>query len=309
MTVVRTGLRGLAVALICGFVAARAEAQASRTWVSGVGDDANPCSRTAPCKTFAGAISKTAPFGEINAIDPGGFGAVTITKSITIDGEGVLAGILAAGTNGIIINAAASDVVTLRNLDINGFNSGINGIRILSAREVHIENCQIYGFAAGSARGISDERTVGQLFVSDSTIRDNGQFGIGIITASTLTGTLHGTLTNVRLERNGNAGLALSKGSKATVTHSVASANVSFGFYADGNGGASEMNLHESLSAANGQGVASLSGATTRISNMVITGNGVGVNTAGGSLLSYSNNRIDGNGSGNGPATGNLTDQ
>src|SRR5574339_373052 len=79
-------------------------AQATRTWVSGVGDDANPCSRTAPCKTFAGAISKTATAGEINVLDPGGFGAVTITKSITIDGAGAQASILAANTNGVIIN-------------------------------------------------------------------------------------------------------------------------------------------------------------------------------------------------------------
>ena len=82
-----------------------ASAQATRTWVSGVGDDANPCSRTAPCKTFAGAISKTATNGEINCIDPGGFGAVTITKSIQIDCRGVLAGVLVSGTNGIIVNA------------------------------------------------------------------------------------------------------------------------------------------------------------------------------------------------------------
>src|SRR5262245_48964588 len=65
-----------------------AYAQATRTWVSGVGDDVNPCSRTAPCKTFAGAISKTAAGGEISVLDPGGFGGVTITKSITINGEG-----------------------------------------------------------------------------------------------------------------------------------------------------------------------------------------------------------------------------
>jgi len=81
-----------------------AEAQATRTWVSGVGDDANPCSRTAPCKTFAGAISKTAPGGEINALDPAGYGAVMITKSITIDGGGTLASILASGgINGIVV--------------------------------------------------------------------------------------------------------------------------------------------------------------------------------------------------------------
>src|ERR1044071_7583262 len=85
-----------------------AQAQATRTWVSGVGDDANPCSRTAPCKTFAGAISKTAAGGEISVLDPGGFGAVTITKSITISGDGTLAGIVSAGTNGIIVNAGAN---------------------------------------------------------------------------------------------------------------------------------------------------------------------------------------------------------
>src|ERR1700720_1556194 len=85
-----------------------AHAQATRTWVSGVGDDANPCSRTAPCMTFAGAITKTAAGGEIDALDPGGFGAVTITKSITIDGGGgQVASILTVGTNAINIIAGA----------------------------------------------------------------------------------------------------------------------------------------------------------------------------------------------------------
>src|SRR5213083_3662422 len=98
----------VSVVFALGFSAV-CSAQATRTWVSGVGDDANPCSRTAPCKTFAGAISKTAASGEINCLDPGGFGAVTITKAITIACEGVTAGVLAAGTNGIIVNAGAND--------------------------------------------------------------------------------------------------------------------------------------------------------------------------------------------------------
>src|SRR5467141_906783 len=119
-----------------------AHAQASRTWVSGVGDDANPCSRTAPCKTFAGAISKTAPGGEIDALDPGGFGAVTITKAITIDGGGgQVASTLVSGTNGIVVQAGANDVVTLRNLRINGIGFGLNGIRFLSGRAINIQNC------------------------------------------------------------------------------------------------------------------------------------------------------------------------
>src|SRR2546430_10596461 len=100
--------------------------QANRTFVSGVGDDLNPCSRTAPCKTFAGAISKTANGGEIDALDPGGFGAVTITKSITIDGNGTFASILAAGTNGVNINGAGI-TVTLRGLSINGAGTGLVG--------------------------------------------------------------------------------------------------------------------------------------------------------------------------------------
>src|SRR6516165_1494195 len=116
-----------------------ANAQASRTWVSGVGDDANPCSRTAPCKTFAGAISKTAPRGEIDALDPGGFGAVTITKAITIDGGGgQVASILVSGTNGIVVQAGPTDVVTLRNLRIDGIGTGLNGIRYLSGAALHV---------------------------------------------------------------------------------------------------------------------------------------------------------------------------
>src|ERR1700744_4109779 len=96
---------------------APAHAQATRTWVSGVGDDANPCSRTAPCKTFAGAISKTAAAGEINCLDPGGFGAVTITKSISIVCDFTEGGVLSAGTNGIVVNGAGADVF-LSGLDI-----------------------------------------------------------------------------------------------------------------------------------------------------------------------------------------------
>src|SRR3977135_4025950 len=124
-----------AAALTVLLSAAPANAQATRTWVSGTGDDANPCSRTAPCKTFAGAISKTAAGGEISVLDPGGFGAVTITKSMTLNGDGTLASILNAGSvNGIIVNAGTSDQVYIRSLSINGTvgaTPGLNGIRYL----------------------------------------------------------------------------------------------------------------------------------------------------------------------------------
>src|SRR5215213_4250753 len=187
---------------------APASAQATRTWVSGVGDDANPCSRTAPCKTFAGAISKTAAGGEIDAIDPGGFGAVTITKSITLDGGtgSGWASILASGTNGIIINAGANDVITLRNLSINGAGTGLCGVTILAAKAVFIENCEIFGFqgTAGSnpGRGIRDARTTGgQLFVTGTTLRNNSQSAI-VIQPGSGTTQLTATISNCWIQGN-----------------------------------------------------------------------------------------------------------
>src|SRR3954449_6523977 len=141
------------LALIALALPASASAQATRTWVSGVGDDANPCSRTAPCKTFAGAISKTANGGEINCLDPGGFGGVTIGKSLTIKCHYTEGGVLVAGTNAIVVNATATDKVTLRGLDINGIGVGaptsLTGVKVLSARHVNIIDNEIYRFQAG----------------------------------------------------------------------------------------------------------------------------------------------------------------
>src|ERR1041385_1571741 len=181
----RFSLFALAVMAFTLTVSSGVQAQATRTWVSGVGDDVNPCSRTAPCKTFAGAISKTADGGEIDCIDPGGFGTVTITKSITIDGGGTFASILAAGTNGVNVNDSASGapqtkVVRLRNLSINGAGTGVVGINVTSARTVYVENCQVYGFRSGNATtsdGLKVNITAGTgtftVFVKDSTFENN----------------------------------------------------------------------------------------------------------------------------------------
>jgi hypothetical protein len=145
----------LGLLAIAAFGATMLQAQASRTFVSGVGNDANPCSRTAPCKTFAGAISKTAAGGEIDALDPGGFGAVTITKSITIDGGGgQIASVLVSGTNGIVVSAGAGDVVILRNLQLDGLlgngsspgTAGLSAIKFLSGARLVVENVNIFGF-------------------------------------------------------------------------------------------------------------------------------------------------------------------
>ncbi len=152
-------------------LASLGHAQATRTWVSGVGDDVNPCSRTAPCKTFAGAISKTVAGGEIDALDPGGFGPVVISQSITIDGTGVLASIVAANVNGITINSKeATNLISvrLRGLSINGVGSGLNGINVIAANKVVIEDCVIDGFT-GSGINVA----AGAVFVKNTAIRNN----------------------------------------------------------------------------------------------------------------------------------------
>jgi hypothetical protein len=165
------------IAIISLFASTANLAQATRTWVSGLGDDVNPCSRTAPCKTFAGAISKTATGGEINALDPAGYGAVTIMKSMTIDGTGTNASILASMTNGIIINAGTDGVVVLRHLNINGAGNGINGIRILAAQKVVIEDCYISNF---TQKGIELNSTSPCSLVLNNVIIHHAADGLGM---------------------------------------------------------------------------------------------------------------------------------
>ena len=168
----RIPLLAMIAGLFIGFFAsAPAHAQATRTWVSGVGDDANPCSRTAPCKTFAGAISKTAAAGEINVLDPGGFGAVTITKSISIRADHVEAGVLVSGTNGIVVSVASTDRVLLEGLDIEGLGTGINGVHIIGGGTTNIINCAIRHF---TGNGVNLVGTAGAaVLVQDSIITDN----------------------------------------------------------------------------------------------------------------------------------------
>jgi hypothetical protein len=171
-----------ALALIALAIPASASAQATRTWVSGVGDDANPCSRTAPCKTFAGAISKTANGGEINCLDPGGFGGVTIGKSLTIKCHYTEGGVLVSGTNAIVVNATATDKVTLRGLDINGIGTGaqtsLSGIKVLSAKQVQIFDNEIYRFQSGVTVAPTSAQT--RVILKGNHIHDNG---VGVINA------------------------------------------------------------------------------------------------------------------------------
>ena len=196
--------------LVIGFLTPQiAHAQATRTWVSGVGDDVNPCSRTAPCKTFAGAISKTAAGGEIDALDPGGFGAVTITKSITIDGGGSFASVLVAGTNGINVSAGPSDVVVLRNLSINGIGTGINGINYTSGSGLVVEHCNVMGF---SSAGINVAPSIGgQATISNSTLENNKN--AIVFTTANSSGAIGGVVSNTTVKHNSGIGVAAIAGS------------------------------------------------------------------------------------------------
>ena len=173
-------------ALVFVAQAAPVMAQATRTWVSGVGDDANPCSRTAPCKTFAGAISKTATGGEINVLDPGGFGGVTITKAITIRSDSIEAGVLVSGTSGIVINAPSTASVVLDGLDFEGGSNGtsIHGINILSGRDVLIRNSSIRGFNSVNSAGIMVNGTTPITVTVENCTIFNNTVGVSVISAS-----------------------------------------------------------------------------------------------------------------------------
>jgi hypothetical protein len=295
-----------ATSLVLALQAAPAHAQASRTWVSGVGDDANPCSRTAPCKTFAGAISKTALNGEINCLDPGGFGAVTITKSITIDCHEVFASILNAGTNGVNIpfdSFNAADVrktVRLRNINFNGVNTGIIGIRItggavIAAGVVIIEDCLIDGNFAGAAIGISDERTGGgELHVARTTVRNTGSTGIVVNPGNGAVAgqRIDSSFDNIRIQNSG-LGIGIASNGRAVINRSVFTGNTNAGIVANGALAATEVNVINSVSSNNGIGVQNAGGTVTiRLSNSDIAFNGTGIL---GATQSFTNNRIIGN--------------
>lgn len=258
--------------IMAGAAAPVSSAQATRTWVSGVGDDVNPCSRTAPCKTFAGAISKTAVGGEINCIDPGGFGAVTITKSLTIDCYGVLGGVLFAGAaSGVNVNGT-NIVVTLRNLSLNGAGTGQVGVRFTNGKQLNLENVAI---SQSSQTGVlvSTMAGLGGVVIKNSTVSNNAD---GIRAAWGI----------------------------VTVSNSIISGNSGFGLIAENVGvinADSNLLTNDGVAVQAGNGGAGQAAATVRISNNDVYGNLNGFICAGGVLASDGNNR-KGNNTG-GPGT------
>ena len=290
---------GLA-ALIVTFAATSASAALPpRTWVSGVGDDVNPCSRTAPCKTFAGAIGKTEVGGEISVLDPGGFGAVTITKSITINGtpgNGYGSVTLGAGTTGIIINitdpADTKRTVRLNWLEINGVSVGLNGVKILGTNlagtSVVVENTNIDGM---TGRGISDERTNGgKLVVTNTSIRHTQDSAIRIAAGGV--NKIDALLSNVRVHNSATAALTANGGAKVTVSNSVFSGS---GIGLDIEQANTEAMVDRSTVSGNTIGIFTNGGAVLRLSNSTVSHNGTGVN---GTVNSFTNNQFAGNGPG-----------
>ena len=318
-----TALLG-AAAFFAGIQAAPASAQATRTWVSGVGDDANPCSRTAPCKTFAGAISKTATGGEINCLDPGGFGGVTITKSLSIVCNYTEGGILSAGAgvNGIIVNATATSHIYLRGLDLHGAGNAQNGLRILAAQSVTLEDSVIRAYNASSGLGISFQPSGStQLVIINTTISNNGNAGTGggiLVQPTGVNGTGRVEMNNVRIINNANNGLFVNTTGATNgngVTLSMVNSQIS--------GNATGINI---LQPGGTQNVAMMVNATTisnnstigvtaagagtiaRFDGTTITGNTLGISSSSGAqLLSYGGNRLDGNPTIGAPADGVFT--
>lgn len=271
--------------------------QASRTWVSGVGDDANPCSRTAPCKTFAGAISKTAAGGEIDALDPAGYGAVTITKAMTIDGGGgQVASVLVSGTNGIVVQAGPSDVVILRNLRINGIGTGINGIRFLSGKDLNVENCYIFGFTQNGVDIALNQAFAASAHILNTVIKNNG--GVGVRAANAVSPAV-GVLVDESHMILNNIGVEAAQHAHVTVSRSLASKNAADGMKSD-DASTSDAQLTVSFSDSNlnTNGVTATAGGTANVAFSNIGLNTTcGLNNAGGSsFFTFGNNRLTGTG-------------
>jgi hypothetical protein len=301
----RFTINTLAVLVFTLAFASLAQGQATRTWVSGVGDDANPCSRTAPCKTFAGAISKTALNGEINCLDPGAFGALTITKSITVDCHEIIAGVLHSAVTGVNIPydsfatpGETRKTVRLRNLNFNGGDTGLRGIRISGGvasanSEVFIEDCMMDGSFGSPGKGIEDVRTGGGLlFVNNTTIRDVASSAISVDPAPGTT-EIKVTIANSRI---GNSGFGLTFGSnvKASIFRTVITGVTSSAVFAVATGGSTQVNVDHCIINSNGTGVnASSANTTIRVSNSTLMNNTT-LFTAVGAVQSYGNNDTGG---------------
>lgn len=307
----RFALAAAIVLAALGF-AGPAAAQATRTWVSGVGDDVNPCSRTAPCKTFAGAISKTAAGGEINCLDPGGFGTLTIVKSITIDCTGIYGSTLnSGGINGFVINDSTTATpgtieVVLRGLSINGAGTtpGLNGVRFISGKSLTLENIIIQNQRGGAGIALNPSRAM--TFNAENVTVARGNNGILVQPAGS--GAVRGALNNVRVGPNSASGLRVDTtglvsgfGVRLAIDNSVFSNNTDGMVVVAPSGSVpAVMMVKDVLSSSHpGNGISATgTNAHVLVGSSAITDNGIGVaSVSGGNLSSYGTNQLNGNGS------------
>ncbi|HEY1404730.1 MAG TPA: right-handed parallel beta-helix repeat-containing protein, partial [Pyrinomonadaceae bacterium] len=273
MTRVRFTLNLLVTITFVLVFAIMAQAQATRTWVSGVGDDVNPCSRTAPCKTYAGAISKTAKDGEISTLDPGGFGTLTITKSITVNGGGGGQGygsvLSALAPQGFLINITdAADVrkkVKLIGLDINGASSGTDGIRFIAGSALHVENTNIDGLTGDGIEVNAPATGTFELFVNKTSIRNCAITGIRLASAGA---TVNASIDESQITNNGN-GVDV-QGGTLNISNSNISGNTTAGLTAGGAVG-SVLNVSNCTVTMNVNGIV----AATAVATVRISGNEV----------------------------------
>ena len=306
------------------FSAAPAQAQATRTWVSGVGDDANPCSRTAPCKTFAGAISKSAAGGEINCLDPGGFGGVTITKALSIVCQYTEGGVLSAGAgvNGVIVNAGVNDHVYLRGIDFHGAGSAQNAIRFLAGASLTVEDCVIRSYNATNGLGISFLPSgASRLNLSNVTINNNGASGTGggvLIQPTGAGGSARVSMNNVRITSNFNNGLFVNttgatngNGVQVAIENSQIDNNVTgISILQPGGTQNVQMSVTDTDIVGNSSIGVTAAGAGTvaRFDGTTITSNTLGISSSSGAqLISYGGNRLDGNPAIGAPGDGAFT--
>lgn len=286
--------RVLSTVLMMALFSAVAIAQV-RTWVSTTGSDSNPCSRTSPCRNFAAAITAVAPGGEVVVLESGGYGAVTVTKAVAIiSPPGIHAAVAPTAGNAVTVSAGAGDVVVLRGLYLNA-QGAENGVRLISAKALHVENLVIAGFVGG--RGIM-ATSAADLFVKDSVVRKNGSAGIYVQNNS---GTAFASLDRVRLEQN-FPGVEANVGARVVVRDSVMAKN-EVGSYTVGSGSgasASELILENCMiSNNNGDGVQVNSFGTVMVSNSVVTGNNQGlVTTNPNALIRVAGSSISANTSG-----------
>ena len=319
-----------AIFLSAVFFTAPASAQASRTWISGVGNDVNPCSRTAPCKTFAGAIAKTSSGGEIDCLDPGGFGALTITKSITLDCGGGVGGqvgsILASGTNGIVVAAGSTDIVKIRNMTINGIQKvgtpGLAGIKLTSGRALVIEHVGIFGFGSGGNSGTNggvdfEPNANSKLSMLDVEIQLC--LADGVLIKPTTGGSVAATLDHVSSISNGGYGLRLDNtnvtmgtGSNVTLSNSNISENAD-GAEVIAPSTAKPAMLEVTSSIISGNANLGLHGsgssATIVVGGSTVTGNATGISPGSSAIKTFQDNYFFNGptGTSNGTPTGTVT--